>query len=150
MLNVGARVDFGLEAVALIQVEQPNRAQRRDHFRHSLAFLGGTRADTVKYWLGKGGGDPESAVLVWVSHGEFGHGRSPLIFPLTHHGREGCLGTETELAIVRHKVADTEPLPVLLPAVNEGRLQFQSGALFLLCRPTRFNTPTIFRDQHGS
>src|SRR5205807_2691923 len=100
MLNVGARVDFGLEAVALIQVEQPNRAQRRDHFRHSLAFLGGTRADTVKYWLGKGGGDPESAVLVWVSHGEFGHGRSPLIFPLTHHGRKGCLGAETELGIV--------------------------------------------------
>jgi hypothetical protein len=81
LLDVGARVDFGLEAVGFIQVEEPDRTQHGDRFRHSLAFLGSARADTAKYWLGKGGGNPEIAVLGWVSHGEFGHGRSPLISP---------------------------------------------------------------------
>jgi hypothetical protein len=48
LLGVGARVDFGLEAVALIQVEQPDRAQHRNCFRHSFAFLGGPRAEAAK------------------------------------------------------------------------------------------------------
>src|SRR5580658_10130780 len=81
LLRISARVDSGLEAVALIQVEQPDRAQHRDRFRHRLAFLGGARADTAKYWLGKARGNPEIAVLGWVSDGEFRHGRSPLISP---------------------------------------------------------------------
>jgi hypothetical protein len=32
LVGVGARVDFGLEAVAFIQVEQPDRAQHRNRF----------------------------------------------------------------------------------------------------------------------
>jgi hypothetical protein len=29
-MGVGARINFGLEAIALVEIEQPDRAQHRD------------------------------------------------------------------------------------------------------------------------
>ena len=67
LLGVGARVDLRLEAVALVQVEQPDRAQHRNRFRHGFAFLGGTRAEAAKERLGKRRGNPQIAAVGSVS-----------------------------------------------------------------------------------